>query len=650
MKSMKTKIQTCFGRLAICLARRFAVSPIHRFADSPIRRLAPSLAALCLLPSAFCLASPMGTAFTYQGRLNDGPSPAQGSYDFRFAIYDAAENGAQVGSAIATNAVAVANGLFTATLDFGVSPFSVGQSRWLQIEVRTNGSPSFAALAPRQSLTPAPYSLFGQYSGTAALAERVRGGSITSASLADGAVTGAKLASGAIGSAQLAPGAAAANLAASGQSGVPSGGLILSTRATGSNLLNAGYVKLGALQVGNAWKECAKPVGLYLGRPELTGRQGHTAVWTGSEMIVWGGCWTAAPYGSDQYDDCFNDGGRYNPAVNAWSPVSLTGAPRGRWHHTALWTGSQMIIWGGSYFEGPHTGSRPIYSCPDGARYNPATDSWTSVSTNGAPSARELHTAVWTGTEMLLWGGQFMETANSALTNLNDGGRYHPPTDSWSAIASTAAPGVRNKHTAVWTGSEMIVWGGEYYNAAGSSSTNRNDGGRYHPGSNTWAPVSLIAAPSERCRHSAVWTGTEMLIWGGQQRTMFNGPSPADGGRYHPATDSWTVTGTNGAPTARAHASTIWTGVEMIILGGFYFNQSGLWVACNDGGQYDPIADRWLPLSAAVAPAARTGHSAVWTGDAMLVWGGHNGGNPTTWFNDTFSYTPLHDLYLYQRP
>ena len=98
----------------------------------------------------------------------------------------------------------VANGLFTTTLDFGASPFNVGQGRWLQIGVGTNGATSFTALAPRQSLLAAPYSLYAPNSGTAALASRVAAGSILSGGLADGAVTSPKIQDGAVSTADLA--------------------------------------------------------------------------------------------------------------------------------------------------------------------------------------------------------------------------------------------------------------------------------------------------------------------------------------------------------------------------------------------------------------------------------------------------------------
>lgn len=99
-----------------------------------------------------------GTVFTYQGRLNDAGGPASGIYDLRFAIYDAASAGSALGTPITNTAVTISNGLFTATLDFGSSPFN-GAPRWLDIGVRSNGGGAFVTLDPRQPITATPYAI-----------------------------------------------------------------------------------------------------------------------------------------------------------------------------------------------------------------------------------------------------------------------------------------------------------------------------------------------------------------------------------------------------------------------------------------------------------------------------------------------------------
>src|SRR4029079_18076451 len=105
--------------------------------------------------------------------------------------------------------------------------------------------------------------------------------------------------------------------------------------------------------------------------------------------------------------------------------------------HTTVWTGSEMIVWGGNLRGNPTN---------TGGRYNPGTNRWTATSTTNAPAARDFHTAVWTGSEMIVWGG----TDNSFI-GLNTGGRYNLSTDSWVDTTTTNAPTGRDIHTAVWT-------------------------------------------------------------------------------------------------------------------------------------------------------------------------------------------------------
>ncbi|MEO5721839.1 MAG: dockerin type I domain-containing protein, partial [Chthoniobacterales bacterium] len=117
----------------------------------------------------------------------------------------------------------------------------------------------------------------------------------------------------------------------------------------------------------------------------------HTAVWTGQEMIVWGGAAAGA---------LSNTGGRYDPATDGWLATNPTDAPSPRWIHSAVWTGSEMIIWGGLV-----NGDFPFQSTNTGARYNPATGAWIATPLLRAPEQRDAHTAVWTGSQMLVWGG-----------------------------------------------------------------------------------------------------------------------------------------------------------------------------------------------------------------------------------------------------
>ena len=324
------------------------------------------------------------------------------------------------------------------------------------------------------------------------------------------------------------------------------------------------------------------------------GRRVHTAVWTGSEMIVWGGEHSDPPG--------FNTGGRYNPSTDSWTATSTTNAPEGRFQHTAVWTGSEMIVWGGA------TNCNLGCFVDTGGRYSPDTDSWTATSTTNAPEARSGHAAVWSGSEMIVWGG----VNNNSLV-LNTGGRYNPSTNSWTAT-SPGQP-ARVEHTAVWSGSEMIVWGGT---ADGHNYPNTGD--RYNPSNDSWTATSITNAPSGRELHTAVWTGSEMIVWGGEDKSG----ALNTGGRYDPSTDSWTATSTTFAPLPRDLHTAVWTASEMIIWGGldpYYF--------LDTGGRYDPSTDSWRATTTTNTPRARFYHTAVWSGSEMIIWGGDAAPTPT---------------------
>jgi N-acetylneuraminic acid mutarotase len=324
-----------------------------------------------------------------------------------------------------------------------------------------------------------------------------------------------------------------------------------------------------------------------------TGRSGATSVWTGNEMIVWGGIDTNL-VGLDT-------GGKYNPSTDSWTPTSTTNAPTGRYDHTAVWTGSEMIVWGGN-----HTS---VIGMNTGGRYNPSTDSWTATNTNNAPAARYFHTAIWTGSEMIVWGGAGMPPP----PRFNTGGRYNPDTDTWTATSTTNAPESRDIHTAVWTGGEMIVWGGNEFPSGAT-----NTGGRYNPSMDSWTATSASNVPSARYSHTVVWTGSEMIIWGGSNGANYLNT----GGRYDPGMDSWTATN-NLAPSARYGHTAVWTGAEMIVWGGSDTRSPDF----DTGGRYNPGTDTWTSTSTINAPSGRVAHTAVWTGGEMIIWGGADGTN-----------------------
>ena len=119
------------------------------------------LVLLLTLNHPFAPARAQGTAFTYQGRLNDGASPANGSYDLVFTLFATDIKGLVIAGPVTNAATAVVNGFFTTTIDFGTGVFN-GSNYWLEIGVCTNGGGAFTTLARRQGLTAAPYAITAQ--------------------------------------------------------------------------------------------------------------------------------------------------------------------------------------------------------------------------------------------------------------------------------------------------------------------------------------------------------------------------------------------------------------------------------------------------------------------------------------------------------
>jgi len=407
---------------------------------------------------------------------------------------------------------------------------------------------------------------------------------------------------------------------------------------TGSELVVWGGESPGLLNDGGRYNPLTNSWTSMSPSP-LTARRYHTTVWTGGEVIIWGG---ATSTGTT------NTGARYDPVSNSWAMMTTTGAPIKRHLAPGVWTGTEFIVWSG--FDGGALQNT-------GGKYTPGTDTWVATSTTGAPTGRVLATGVWTGTKAVFWGGQDATGApvntggvytpspgagswtatstgagaplgrqqhtvvftgtemivfggfGTAFQPSNTGGRYNPTSNTWIALpAGASVPAARYLHTMVWDGVEAIVWGG----ANGAA---LNTGSRYTPATNTWTATSTTSAPIPRLAHTAVWNGTQMIVWGGTS----NGANTFNtGGRYNPTTNSWLASATAGAATARQQATAVWTGTLMLTFGGIDngFNAVGV------GGRYNPSTDSWTPMSPTASPVPRSGHSAVWNGSRMIVWGG----------------------------
>ncbi len=122
--------------------------------------------AFLVAPMAAAAGEPLGTAFTYQGKLSrTDPIFVDTDYDFQFSLWDAETDGAQVGATVEVLGVSLAEGgVFTVQLDFGLPVFD-GDARWLRIDVREAGDTLYILLSPRQPITAAPYALHALNAG-----------------------------------------------------------------------------------------------------------------------------------------------------------------------------------------------------------------------------------------------------------------------------------------------------------------------------------------------------------------------------------------------------------------------------------------------------------------------------------------------------
>jgi hypothetical protein len=330
--------------------------------------------------------------------------------------------------------------------------------------------------------------------------------------------------------------------------------------------------------------------------------------WTGSKLMVWGG----AGYHTET-SSCVpcGGGGVYDPKSNSWGALTSIGAPIARDWTAGVWTGKYFMTWGGM----PAFPHQLSVLDQTGGMYDLAGDSWLDVSSIGQPAWRWQHIFEWTGREVLVWGG-----TNAGNDRLCDGGRFDPVRNAWKPISTDGAPIGCLRPASVWTGQELLVWGGT---KRGEPPETTNTGAAYNPDTDSWRPISNQGAPSARHKPATVWTGEEMIVYGGN--------AGVDARAYNPATDRWRSLSLKGAPGEYSRGDAIWTGSEMILWG----NSN-----CGVGGRYDLASDTWKPFSSKGALSARTMQTLVWTGEAMIVYGGTVGTHHSRDTNSGAMYVP----------
>ena len=250
--------------------------------------------------------------------------------------------------------------------------------------------------------------------------------------------------------------------------------------------------------------------------------------------------------------------------------------------------------------------------CGGQADQNPlppcTSEIWREITLPGRTEARTGHVAVWTGAELLIWGGRAVTTLDQQSHGRNDGLRIDLANGEASAISLAGAPEPRANAHGVWTGDRFLVTGGTVpYGMLDEP----QGGGEYDPGNDAWAPVS--DPEPRRNLDAAVWTESELILWGGAASVPPSGEPYTAGDAYSIETRTWRKLATAGAPSGYL-AVMIWTGREVLL-----WSDGG--ASGFEGRGYVPINDTWFEVS---VPPGGWGGPPVWTGKEVLFWSGSN--------------------------
>jgi hypothetical protein len=343
----------------------------------------------------------------------------------------------------------------------------------------------------------------------------------------------------------------------------------------------------------------------------IAGRVAPAAVWTGTEMIVWGGSELLEPSG----EASLHDGAAFDLAEGRWR--TLAPAPlQGRSYPASVWTGTEMIVWGGS------NGGTTV---GDGAAYDPATDQWRLLPAAPIDSMMKP-SALWTGTEMLILGGLRSLDGASAFS-VREAAAYNPIADSWRRLGDLPADPMVPYPQAVWTG-EVVLTSLQSTSLQSTSAAppNPTDAmgtqlASYDPtidqwklvGSDTTSPI-LVSISGDDLDGRAILA---MPFEPDKPITLLD-------------TDGNTIAQLAGRPADVAGsgncAQAVWVS-----------NEALCWMGGPKGWAFNPTTQIWRSFDAGDL-AFRVDGTILTTGDTMLTWGGFISGVPNTEAADGILY------------
>jgi hypothetical protein len=313
-----------------------------------------------------------------------------------------------------------------------------------------------------------------------------------------------------------------------------------------------------------------------LSPPPLEARSGHTVVWTGREVIAWGG------WRDDLASVAFGDGAAYDPAAGTWRTIAA--APiEGRGYHVAAWTGTEMIVVGGQ--------ATGLVGVATGAAYDPATDTWrrlpdapTAFPTGSPPP----QTSVWADGRLTVWLGRTDEVF-----------ALDPREGTWATLPPTGLPAPDYRAALRWTGSELVAMTGP---AAGPQHAARLFRGR-----DAWEQLPPLEFSTACCSTDAMPENSAvvdevLVVWSGR-----GGDAPAFA--LDPGADAWREIAP--VPLGSCAGSDLAVAIEhdLVAIGN-----------CGGAGRYSPATDTWTPI--ADDPDTASPLQNTYLADRFVAWTG----------------------------
>jgi N-acetylneuraminic acid mutarotase len=270
------------------------------------------------------------------------------------------------------------------------------------------------------------------------------------------------------------------------------GGVFVWSGADGTTLYDDGAVWDPASNTWSGISNSNKP------SPRIRG----IGLWTGERVLLWGG---KKLDGTQE-----RSGALFDPVANAWKPVATSAAPERSKEQGWAWTGAFLYTFGSR-------DDAEIQVASEFHRYDPASNAWAPVLADGAPSPRSNPFVVWTGTHLLVWGG-----LDSNRVGLNDGASFDPAASSWAPMSAVQPPSgrgivVRSGWTA-WTGDRMLVAGGV------GSDVVAMELALYDPKADpdlAWGQAIAWEPLNPHELGVGVWSGKELIVWGGSDGSSF---------------------------------------------------------------------------------------------------------------------------------